>query len=333
MKRKKYQKKLNELATIIKKAESIALVTHKNPDGDAMGSTLALKIYLEKIGKKATVFYAGKMDTHLRFLPKYRLGYFKEENFLDDAYIKRENFDLFIVSDAPELKRVGLFSLKNENTLREKLVFIDHHTDRVEEKCLLEIASRKKAATCQIIYDFFEFHKINFGENIATCLLTGLFTDTGGFLHANTTSRIMQLASNLMRKGASLSKIAKKTFSNRKANALKIWGRALARARFNKNSKLVFSYVTEKDLVECGASLEDLSGVTNILGAAEDSTYSLLLTESGRDKIKGSLRSEEYKHCDVSQIAKLFGGGGHKLASGFELKGKIINKTGRPAVA
>ncbi len=333
MKRKKYQKKLSELMAIIKKADSIALITHKNPDGDAIGSTLALKIYLEKIGKRVAVFYTGKMDTHLRFLPKFRSEYFKKENFLNDAYLKNKDYDLFIVADAPELKRTGLFSLKEESALREKLVFIDHHVNLVEEKCLLEIASCKKAATCQIIYDFFEFHKINFGENIATCLLTGLFMDTGGFLLANTTSNIMQIASNLMRKGASLSKIAKKTFSNRKVNALKIWGRALERAKLNKSNKIVFSYVTEKDLAECGASLEDLSGVTNILGAAEDSTYSLLLTELGRDKIKGSLRSEEYKHCDVSQIAKLFGGGGHKLASGFELKGKIINKTGRPAVA
>ncbi len=333
MEKKKYQNKFDKLAAIIEKAESFLLVTHKTPDGDALGSTLALKIYLEGLGKKVSVFFTGKAEAHFRFLPECYIDLFRKENFLNDSYFKNRKFDLFILSDAPELKRTGLFDLKNRSWLDKKLVFLDHHTDKVKEGCLLEIASRKKAATCQIIYDFFQYKRISFGKNIATCLLTGLFTDTGGFLHANTTSRTMQMASDLMRRGASLSKIAKETFSNRGVNALNIWGRALERAKFNERNKIIFSYVTEKDLKECKASLEDLAGVTNVLGAAEESTYSLLLTEEGRDRIKGSLRSEEYKNCDVSEIAKLFGGGGHKLASGFELKGKIINKTGRPIVA
>jgi bifunctional oligoribonuclease and PAP phosphatase NrnA len=332
MTKNQYQKKFDELAAIIKKANSIVLVTHKDPDGDALGASMAFKIYLEKLGKKVAIFYTGKAETCFRFLPECYIEYFKRENFLDDNFFRNKIYDLFIVSDAPELKRTGLFKLKNRNWLNKKLIFVDHHTDKVKERCLLEISSRKKAATCQIIYDFFKYQGVEFGKNIATCLLTGLFTDTGGFLHANTTSRTMQMASDLMRKGASLSKIAKETFSNRKANALKIWGRALERAKLNKETKIIFSYITEKDLEECKASLEDLAGVTNILGAAEESNFSLFLAEEGRDKIKGSLRSEEYKNCDVSEIAKLFGGGGHKLASGFEFKGKIIDRMGKPAI-
>jgi phosphoesterase RecJ-like protein len=156
----------------------------------------------------------------------------------------------------------------------------------------------------------------------------GLFTDTGGFLHANTTSEVMQIASFLMRRGAALSQIAKKTLSNKNIKTMKIWGRALERARLNKKNNMAFSYVTKKDMQECGASVDDLSGITNILGAAEDSDYSLFLAETSKNKIKGSLRSEAYKGQDVSQIAKLFGGGGHPLASGFELNGKIEKRKG-----
>ncbi|MBU2025864.1 MAG: bifunctional oligoribonuclease/PAP phosphatase NrnA [Patescibacteria group bacterium] len=317
MEEKTYGKKIIKLRGIFEEAGKVALLTHKQPDGDALGSTLALKFYLENQGKRVKVFYSGEMEENLSYLPG-----FDEDYFYEEGYEIKENFDLAVICDAGETRRVGI-SIRNLDPKSRKLVFIDHHTNKTREECLLEIARRDSAATSMIVYDYFLMNRIDFSRNIATCLLTGIFTDTGGFKHANTDSRVMQAASELMRRGACLSLIAKKNFSNKKINTLKVWGRALERAKLNNRSKMAFSYITQNDLKECGASIEDLSGVTNILGSAEESVYSLFLAETENHRLKGSLRSEEYKNCDVSEIAKMLGGGGHKLASGFELEGKI----------
>jgi len=312
MEQKTYKAKLRELNQILHKETSFFLTAHKRPDGDALAAALALKIYLESLGKKVTVSFCGEVETMYNFMPGYGPALFEQE--------VRDKFDAYIVCDACELRRTNV---NKDKISCDRLIYIDHHTDHVQEKCFMEIARADKAATSEIIYDFFIANDIRIGKDVATCLLTGLFTDTGGFMHANTTSNIMQIASSLMRSGASLSLIAKKTYSNKTVNILNVWGRALARSRLNNKNKMAFSYITQRDLEECRAKVEDLSGVTNILGSAEESVYSLLLTEAEGNTLKGSLRSEEYKNCDVSQIAKLFGGGGHKLASGFELKGKI----------
>lgn len=324
MEKEKYSPKIRALKKIIEKSTSPVLITHNNPDGDALGATFAVQEYLLSEKKKVTFFYTGKADSAYSFLPYYQDKCEKEPNF--------KEADLIILLDASEIKRADAlqkYFLTNPKEQREKLVFIDHHADHPKEEHLFALCLREKAATCQLIYDYFLENKLVFNKNIALCLLTGLFSDTGGFMHANTTSSVMQMASDLMHQGVSLSQIAKRVFANKKINTLRIWGKALERASLNKKNKVAFSYVTRKDLAECKAEPEDLSGVTNILGAAEDSRYSLFLAEMGGNKVKGSLRSEEYKNCDVSKIARRLGGGGHKLASGFEFRGRISSQKGR----
>lgn len=325
MERKIYKTKLKELNRLLREADSVFLTAHKRPDGDALAATLALKIHLESLGKKVAVSLSGEVESMWNFMPGYGPALFK-----DQTAPAAEEYDVYVICDACEIKRTNV---SKDRISCNRLIYIDHHTDRVGEKCLMEVARSDKAATSEIIFEFFKANDIKIGKDAATCLLAGLFTDTGGFMHANTTSNVMQIASELMRAGAPLSLIAKKTYSNKTVNILNVWGRALARSRLNSKNKMAFSYITQKDLEECRAKVEDLSGVTNILGSAEESAYSLLLTEAEGNTLKGSLRSEEYKNCDVSQIAKLLGGGGHKLASGFELKGKIVDEKGEMAVA
>lgn len=335
MRKQTYKTKLKKFRKILEEAETIFITTHKRPDGDALGSTLALKIYLEKLGKQVTVHYGGVPENMYNFIPGYDQEYFRVP-----AKLPRE-YDVSVICDACELRRIGAEEWGaaagsceiGSYFCGEKMVFLDHHADTVAEPSCLEITDTKKAATSEIVFDYFAENSIEFGKDIATCLLAGLFTDTGGFMHSNTNSYVMDAASELMRKGAALSLIAKRICANKTVNVLNVWGRALDRAKLNEKNRMAFSYVTQKDLEECRAKVEDLSGVTNILGAAEESAYSLLLAEEEGDKLKGSLRSEEHKNCDVSKIAKLFGGGGHRLASGFELKGKIVDKKGEMAIA
>ncbi|MBD3299845.1 MAG: hypothetical protein GF347_00655 [Candidatus Moranbacteria bacterium] len=322
MQKEKYNEKLKKIAQILDRNQKILLTTHKRPDGDAFGSTLALQFYLKSQGKKVDIVYFEEIDSNFKFLPG--LG------TLDYEWKGDLDYDLFVVCDASCLIRTGLpKDLESEisKTAEEKLVFIDHHPKDSGTECLFSL-SVEEAATCKIIYDFFVLNQIAIDKNIATCLLTGIFTDTGGFLHANTTSQIMRAASNLMKKGAVLSTIARRTYFNKTYKTIKIWGKALERTKLNKKKRLAYSYITLKDLEACNAKIEDLSGVTNVLGALDEISYSLFLAQTSKDKIKASLRSEAYKKCNVSKIAKKFNGGGHPLASGFEIKGKIDPKSG-----
>ncbi|EKE18711.1 MAG: hypothetical protein ACD_9C00256G0001, partial [uncultured bacterium] len=152
----------------------------------------------------------------------------------------------------------------------------------------------------------------------------GILSDTGNFQHANTSSRVMEISSDLMKKGASVSKIIEATFANKKLSTLKLWGRAFEKAKINPLNGLITTVLTEADIEECNASTEDIGQVASILNTVPGTKFSLVLSQRDKGIIKGSLRSEEYKGVDVSQIAHQFGGGGHKLASGFEVKGKII---------
>ena len=134
----------------------------------------------------------------------------------------------------------------------------------------------------------------------------------------------MVIAANLMRKGASLSKIIRLVFKNKRLKTLKLWGRAMERAEINPKTGAIVSYVTKQDLEDLQGDAEDISGVAEILNTVSGTKFSLVLSERGENRVKGSLRSEEYKDTDVSEIARLLRGGGHRLSSGFEIKGKLV---------
>lgn len=319
--------KWNKLKLLLEKSKRVLILTHKNPDGDALGSTLAFYWYLKSLGKEVNVCYVGGSFQEVEFVPMLKWDFWGDFSFLKERR-NRNDYDLFLITDAFEAKRLGVFGEKLEDLptkeeLENKFIFLDHHDAPENVEGLWSFVDRNKAATSLLVYDFFKASGVEINKDAAQCLLLGIFTDTGGFLHANTDSEVIRVSSNLMRQGASISLIARNLFANKKIGTLKIWGRALMRASLNEKNKMAFTYVTQEDLKECEANLNDVSGVTNVLGAAQESKYSLFLTQTEGDRIKGSLRSEEHKNCDVSQIAKMLGGGGHRLASGFEVKGNL----------
>lgn len=131
-----------------------------------------------------------------------------------------------------------------------------------------------------------------------------------------------------MQKGARLSHIAHETYQKKDLPSLQIWGRALSRILVNEQTGASISLITLQDLQECGATLDDLSGVVSMLNTLPQTKYAMLLVEFELGKIKGSLRTEPQKGIDVSKIAKRLGGGGHKMASGFEITGHIVQENG-----
>jgi len=202
------------------------------------------------------------------------------------------------------------------------IALIDHHPD-ITIRGDINIIDSEYSSVCEIIYNFFAKNKIEINREIAAYLLLGILSDTGIFQHSNTTPRVMEIASHLMKKGAPMAKIVDTTFANKKISTLKLWGRAFEKAKINPESGMIVSVLTKGELEECDASTEDIAQVAGILNTVPGTKFSLILSERDDGIIKGSFRSEEYKGVDVSRIAAQFGGGGHRLASGFEVKGKI----------
>jgi bifunctional oligoribonuclease and PAP phosphatase NrnA len=312
----KYSQEVRDIHMSLKMARSVLIGTHEHPDGDALGSSMALMQALRLQGKKVTVFAPNSAPDMFHFLPGIE--------YLTTTTPDPAQFDVVVLLDSTTIARVNLNGLieSHPNT-----ICIDHHYHNVSD-CTLNLVVPEAAATAHILTVFFEETKTPVTKDMATCLLTGIFTDTGSFMHDSTTPDIMKLAAFLMGKGARLSHIAHETYQKKDLPGLKIWGRALSRTMTNKKTGATVSIITATDLKECNAALDDLSGVVNILNTLSDTKFAMLLTEYEPGKIKGSLRSEPHKGVDVSQIAKNLGGGGHKLAAGFEVEGHLVEKNG-----
>jgi phosphoesterase RecJ-like protein len=309
---KKFQTEFNTLSYIIKNSQKVLLFAHSGPDGDTAGSVLALKEHLEMLGKKADISCVDPLPLFLETLTK--------QTFEAPAHLDLESYDAAIGCDSVERGFQNILPKLPEKTAT---VIIDHHPD-ITIAADVVIIDAKRSSTCEIIYEYLLSQNAHISKSIATYLMIGILSDTGNFQHANTSSRVMEISSDLMKRGASVSKIIEATFANKKLSTLKLWGRAFEKAKINPINGLITTVLTEADIEECSASTEDIGQVASILNTVPGTKFSLVLSERDKGVIKGSLRSEEYKGVDVSQIAHLFGGGGHKLASGFEIKGKIV---------
>lgn len=306
-----FVKEFNTLHYIINKSNSVLLFAHSGPDGDTAGATLAFKEYIESLGKKADIACFDPFPAYLENL----LG--AKFNFPEK--LELTSYDAVIACDSVER---GFNKIFPKLSKEQAVVLIDHHPDITLEGDV-NILESSVSSVCEIIYSFFKFFNIKITKEIATFLMAGILGDTGSLQHSNTGAEVMNIASELMKKGASLFKIVEAIFSNKKLSTLKLWGRAFEKAIINPKNNMIVTVLTEEDIKECEASTEDIAQVASILNTVPGTKFSLILSQREGDAVKGSLRSEGYKGVDVSEIAHQFGGGGHKLASGFEIKGKI----------
>ncbi|MEJ0021701.1 MAG: bifunctional oligoribonuclease/PAP phosphatase NrnA [Candidatus Doudnabacteria bacterium] len=297
---------------LIKSSDKILLTTHEGTDGDDLGSALAVFGYLKQLDKKVQVVIKGGVPNNLIFLPDS-----------DEVKSQLENLDpdLLISFGCNKIERTGLRQLQN---IGSPIINFDHHPDNTNFGTV-NIVDPDTAAVAELVYYFLKFASAEIDKNMATAMLTGIFTDTGGFKHANTSASALEVASELLKKGARIDKIALQTIGKKRPTTIKAWSKGLENARFDPEKKMVFSVLTEDDLKEIGATDEDLDGFVELLNNIPQARFALLLRQDG-SVVKGSLRSELNKKVDVSKIAKSFGGGGHKLASGFKINGKLTRE-------
>ncbi|EKE11372.1 MAG: hypothetical protein ACD_15C00099G0004 [uncultured bacterium] len=308
----KFKQEFNTLNFVIKESKNILLFAHSRPDGDTAGSVLALKEYIQSLEKNVDIACFDQ-------IPPY-LNLFSQEKFIAPDELKLDSYNLIIAADSVER---GFNKISGSLKENQVIAILDHHPD-ITLRGDINIIDAAYSSVCEIVYDFFIFNKIPINRKIATAILMGILADTGSFQHSNTTPKVMEIASSLMKKGAPLSKIVHQSFSNKNISTLKLWGKAFEKAKINPSNGMIASVLTQKDLSECNAGTEDIAQVSGILNTVPGTKFALVLSEREGGIIKGSLRSEEYKGVDVSKIAAQFGGGGHKLASGFEIRGKIV---------
>ncbi len=311
-----FNKLYQEIKNSVDKSAKILIISHRKPDPDTLGSALALKLWLDKLGKKVTLACYDRPDQGLAFLP------------LIDQYTQNFdslNFDLKIIVDAGASYMTN-FQLKYPDffTCGVPIINIDHHASN-DNFGLINIVDPHAASTTVILYRFFKELGVKIDADMGTCLLAGIYGDTGGFMHSNTDKEVYEIAADLMDKGANVAAITKSLFKSKSLDTLKLWGKVLENVRLT-DEQVVISVIKDQDYEQAGSSPEHLSGVIDYLNMVPDAKFAVLLNEDKKGNVKGSFRTRQ-SNLDLSRIAGVFGGGGHPKASGFMLPGYIGEST------
>ncbi|MCK5416362.1 bifunctional oligoribonuclease/PAP phosphatase NrnA [Candidatus Parcubacteria bacterium] len=317
MLKERYKEAYNQ----IQKAKNILLVTHNRPDGDALASTGAVAEYLTNIKKNWSAFCLDKPPYQFNFLAHV------EKIIYDRNEINFNTFDLIIALDCGSLSRTNLVEEIKNRTEKQIFIEFDHHP-KIDDYSNIEIRNPQSSSAAEVLYHFFKINKIKINKEIANCILTGILTDTGNFLFPSTTDQTIKIASEMMIDGAKFPMIIENTWRNKSVDAMKIWGTAINNLKINQKYNFAYSILTKDDIKNQKVTEEELEGIPEFLSNLYGVAGLVLLREQKDGKIKGSLRTS-HPDIDVSKIAKNLGGGGHKKASGFTIKGKLKKlKTG-----
>ncbi len=312
--------KYTELKKVLEGRASFLLIAHEDPDGDCLGAMLSLGVILEKMEKRVAMVTKNEIPGLLDFL----IG---SANITHDFLLG--DWQTIILIDNGDLKRTGFAAriLKAKNA-GKIIINIDHHPQNDIWKIAdLNLAKTSASSTCEIVFDIFKQLEIQITPDIATNLLAGIYYDTGGFVHSNTSDKVLNITSELLLSGANLRKVSRSVNQSRSVAMLKLWGIALDRIKIIKNKNLAYTVISQSDIKKTGAGEEDVSGLVNLVNTASEAAATLLIYETNDGKIKGSLRTENDK-VDVSKFAQMLGGGGHKKAAGFSIAGKLSKKSG-----
>jgi len=293
---------------------------HQDPDGDTIAATVAIFLALRDLEKDVWMVCKDPVPKPFLFLPE--ISKIKKDILFGD-------FDCIIIIDCGDLKRTGFAErLKKFSQSHRNLINIDHHPKNDLWKIAnLNLVDQEASSASEIVWGLIKKLPVKINRDIATSILTGIYTDTGGFKHSNTSPKTLKISSELLNYGAKLKEITRHVALNKSVASLKLWGVALSRIRKNDDLQIVSSVITRKDLMACGATYYDLTGVVNLMNTIPDSQAAILFFETPEGQIRASLRTEK-DNVDVSRIAKLFGGGGHKKAAGFTIPAdlKLIGK-------
>lgn len=293
---------LKKIKEQIDNAKDIVIAGHINPDGDAIGSAVALSKMINEYDSSKNIMVCFNDE-----LPCYT------KEILSDIKIYKEindNIDLLISVDTANLERLAVTKEMLEKAKRT--VCIDHH---ISNKGYFEINYIKDISSAsELIYEFLDLLNIKLSKEIAKFLYLGIINDTGNFRHSNVTGNTFRICANLLDTGIDASNITRILFSksNKKAQ---IFSRSVMDKVYFEDIKFAYYYLKYEQMQKLGITKDDTDGIAEYLLTIKENDITLFLREEADKSIKGSFRS---KFIDVNYIASFFGGGGHIKAAGFK---------------
>lgn len=312
----------NELLNAVAKNQRVLVVGDGRPDGDSLGSSSAFYLWLKREQKETAFFCITPVPKHFYFLDAIH-------DQSDNIAIFDKPWDIVVTFDTSSLKHCGILDLLPRIPGKPLIVDIDHHNTN-ELFGGINLVDTKASSTCEVVYRFFEASNIFLDDRMATSLLTGLCTDTGHFSNSGTNAKAMEAAGSCFASGARHSDILKNLVRNKSISSLKLWGIALERLRYVPEYDMAVTWFKSEDLDGIQESDGAVEGVSNFLNSAcSGADIMMVLREKSDGIVKGSLRSLKR---DISRLAQQLGGGGHKRASGFAVKGKIVVTDGIPKI-
>lgn len=294
---------LDEIIVEIKNASSVVILAHEGPDGDAIGSCLAMRHAIKSLGGGKTVDVLIKdYPANFSYLPGI-------EDVKKETDIQK--YDLAIVLDCPDINRVNEEYRKYFETAEVKVEF-DHHSKNAMFADY-NIVNHVSPACAQVLVSTFSYWGIEMTKDIITCLITGIITDTGGFKNSNITTETFEFAAWALTKGVNISKIYNTSMMIMSKNKFEVQKLANERLEFHADGKVTFTYITLEDSERLGLKEGDHDGIVETGRCIEGVEVSIFLYEK-ENGFKASLRSNDY--VNVAEVCTTFSGGGHIKAAG-----------------
>lgn len=311
---------IDQILKCIKKSKNIVIVTHENPDGDAVGSSLAMYHALKGLKKNVDII-----------IPEYARC-FNELPGIDEVIKESDKvYDLAISLDAATDKLLNVW-VKYFREADQRIV-IDHHSTNTMFGDI-NYVDLSAPACAQVVYMLIKHYRWKITPEIGTCIMAGIITDTGGFQYSGVSRDTFNIAAELLDAGVNISKVYKKVFDTKTKSSFELRRIALDRMEFLEDDKIAFTYITNEDERKVNAGVGDYEGIVSEGRSIEGVEVSIFLHELKDGEFKISLRSNSY--VNVSDVCIMFGGGGHIRAAGAKMtadplviRDKVVNEVKR----
>ena len=311
---------IDQILKCIKKSKNIVIVTHENPDGDAVGSSLAMYHALKGLKKNVDII-----------IPEYAKC-FNELPGIEEVIKESDKvYDLAISLDAATDKLLNVW-VKYFREADQRIV-IDHHSTNTMFGDI-NYVDLSAPACAQVVYMLIKHYRWKITPEIGTCIMAGIITDTGGFQYSGVSKDTFNIAAELLDVGVNISKVYKKVFDTKTRSSFELRRIAIDRMEFLEDGKIAFTYVTNEDERKVNAGVGDYEGIVSEGRSVEGVEVSIFLHELKDGEFKISLRSNSY--VNVSDVCIMFGGGGHIRAAGAKMtadplviRDKVVNEVNR----
>jgi phosphoesterase RecJ-like protein len=299
------------IGDVLRASQTVAVLTHVRPDGDAIGSQLAMVLALQKLGKTVVAYNEDGLPDTFAFLTGSEI--------ITKPPAEPRDFDVLLALDTAAKNRLGT-AIQGVGAYKT-LVNIDHHASNPGYGDLNYI-DVQAPATGQIIYELLQEQKLPFFRAIADALFVAISTDTGSFRYQNTTAQTFEIAGKLVEAGVDLATISNRVYESYPKRRILLLGRLLNDATFHANDRIATFSLTEETKQRLAIDPADIDGLIDVIRSIDTVVVAIFFEELPDQRVRISVRSKEPK-IDANRICSTWGGGGHQLAAGARIRGTL----------